>query len=125
MANPARGEAELRLGGRTYAVRMSMGALAEMADALGVKSLPELNDRILQFNLVDMPLVVAAVLKGNGYEPPVADIAAMDWQDYFHQVIPAFFRAPDKGGDAAGGGDDLDRALKEIDAARPPMRQRA
>jgi hypothetical protein len=106
MVNVARGETELRIGDKAYAVRMSMGALAEMASALGVKSLPELNDRILQFNLADMPLIISAALKGNGHDVPMQAINGMDWKDYFEHVIPAFFRAQGDPGRVGDGKDD-------------------
>lgn len=115
MANHARGEADLTIAGKTYAVRMSMGALARMSAALDVKGMAELNDRLLEFRLADMPVIIDAVLRGNGYEVAMADIEAMDWQDYFKTVIPAFFRTgADQAPEAAGtGGRD-----------RPPRRQK-
>jgi Phage tail tube protein, GTA-gp10 len=111
MANHARGEADLVIAGKTYPVRMSMGALARMSAALQVNTFTELSERIQKFNLADMPVVIDAVLKGNNHEVPMADIEAMDWQAYFSNVIPAFFRHEEK---PAENGD-----------ARPPRRQKA
>lgn len=93
MANSARGEADLAVNGQTYRISMTMGALAEMAAALEVKTFQELQARITEFNLQDMPKIVAAVLKGNGYDVPMADINKMDWQTFFDSFIPAFFRS--------------------------------
>jgi Phage tail tube protein, GTA-gp10 len=114
MANHARGEADLTIAGKTYSVSMSMGALAEMASALGVESMQDLSERILKFHLTDMPNIVAAALKGNGYDVPIEDINRMDPMDYFNRVIPAFFRTDADAKPANGDGD-----------ARPPKRQKA
>lgn len=95
MANSARGEAELAIAGRTYTVAMNMGALARMAEALGVNTFKELQDRLTQFNLPDMPKVVSAVLAANGHDVPAAAIEAMNPFDYFERVIPAIFRRAD------------------------------
>lgn len=115
MANHARGEADLVIAGKTYAVAMSLGSLARMSAALDVKGMQELNDRILEFRLADMPLVIDAVLKGNGHEVPMAEIEAMDWHAYFNSVIPAFFRTE---GDKAEGSDPPGSN------PRPPKRQK-
>lgn len=113
MANSARGEADLMIGDNTYRVSMSMGALAEMASALGVQTFDELQKRIMAFNLPDMPLIVAAALKGNGYDVPMAEINRMDWNAYFTNVIPAFFRTEIEDGAKAAQAD-----------ARPHKRQK-
>ncbi len=92
MANTARGEAEIVLGDKSYTVVMNMGALARMATLLGVKKFAELQTRLVECNLPDMPLVVQAILAANGHKVDPADIESMDPIAYFEQLIPAIFR---------------------------------
>lgn len=98
MANSARGEGEIRLGDKSYRVTMSMGTLAELSSALGVETLEDLQARLIKFSLPDMPKIVAAVLKGNGHDVPMEDINRMHVDDFFEQVLPAFFKVDNKEG---------------------------
>lgn len=92
MGNTARGEAEIVLGDKTYTVVMNMGALARMATALGVKKFAELQTRLVECNLPDMPLVVQSILAANGHTVDAAAIESMDPLAYFNDLIPAIFR---------------------------------
>lgn len=102
MGNTARGEAEIVLGDKTYTVVMNMGALARMATALGVKKFAELQERLVECNLPDMPLVVQSILAANGHTVDAAAIDSMDPLAYFNSLIPAIFRrSEEKGGEPA------------------------
>jgi hypothetical protein len=65
MANRARGEAKITLGGKDYGVALGLGALAELEDAFGVENFEE----ALNFEKLSakrLRLFVQAILKGNG-----------------------------------------------------------
>jgi hypothetical protein len=82
---------EITIGGKNYPVTLNMGAMARIATALGVKKFAELQTRLTEFNLPDMPLVIAALLKSNGHEVSAEAIDGMDPVQYFDQVMPAIF----------------------------------
>jgi len=87
---------EITIGDKTYPVALNMGAMARIATALGVKKFAELQTRLTEFNLPDMPLVVAALLKANGHDVSPDLIERMDPVRYFDQVIPALFPKSEK-----------------------------
>jgi hypothetical protein len=65
MANRARGEAKITLGGKDYGVALGLGALAELEDAFGVENFED----ALNFEKLSarrLTKFVTAVLKGNG-----------------------------------------------------------
>lgn len=113
MANHARGEAELVIAGKTYRIAMTMGSLAELAQALGVETMPEVGDRMGKMAVADMPVILRAVLRSNGYDVSDEDIAGSDPLQYATELIPAFFRT--RG----------DKAAEPNGDARPPKRQKA
>jgi hypothetical protein len=111
MANPARGEVDLVIDGRAYAVRGSMSAIAEICDALGVESLRDFGARLMEFRPRDMLPMAHALLKANGHDlTPEAIDRGMDWAEFVRAMAPLFFaEAKDQ---------------KEADA-RPPKRPKA
>ena len=65
MANRARGEARITLGGKDYGVALGLGALAELEDAFGVENFEE----ALNFEKLSarrLKTFLTAVLRGNG-----------------------------------------------------------
>jgi len=67
MANRARGEAELEAGGKTYRLRLTLGALAEIEDGLDLKDLSEIETRLKRLKAADLAIVAAALLRGGGH----------------------------------------------------------
>ncbi len=66
--NRARGEAALRVGGDTYRLCLTLGALAEIEAALGVTGLAALGERLAEPRGADLIAVLAALLRGGGHD---------------------------------------------------------
>lgn len=66
MANPWRGEVDLVIGGRRCAMRLTLGALAELEAELGESSLVDLVERFesRRFSSRDVLALLGAGLKG-------------------------------------------------------------
>ena len=69
MVNPYAGEAELRIGGRAYALKLTLGALAGLEAALETETLVDLVQRFEQgrFSARDVLALLAAGLQGGGH----------------------------------------------------------
>ena len=61
MANRARGEADLEAGGRQYRLLLTLGALAEIEDGLGLADLTQVSARLAQVKAADLAIVAAAL----------------------------------------------------------------
>lgn len=70
MANHYRGEIDAVLGGKTYTLCLTLGALAEMESAFGKKDLVELAERFSQGRISanEAITILRLGLKGGGYE---------------------------------------------------------
>jgi len=77
MPNRARGEAELVAGGKTYRLLLTLGALAEIEDGLGLASLGEIAKRLAQARASDFAIVAAALLRGGGHDMTPEDVLAL------------------------------------------------
>jgi hypothetical protein len=77
MPNRARGEAELVAGGKSYRLLLTLGALAEIEDGLGLASLGDLSKRLAQARASDFAVVAAALLRGGGEAMTVEDVLAL------------------------------------------------
>ena len=69
MINPQRGEVALVVDGETRALRLTLGALAALEEALGTVSLLELVERFEggSFGASDLLLLIWAGLNGGGF----------------------------------------------------------
>ncbi|MFP4568791.1 gene transfer agent family protein [Rhodosalinus sp.] len=76
MANPYRGEVTLVIDGAPRAMRLTLGALAELEEALGADSLVDLAARFEsgRFSGRDVLAVIVAGLRGGGWEGAAADL---------------------------------------------------
>lgn len=74
MVNKARGEAALNAGGREYRLLLTLGALAEIEDGLGLDDLSAVPVRLAQPRAADLAIVAAALLRGGGHEVCPADV---------------------------------------------------
>ena len=72
--NKIRGEAELLAGGKSYRLLLTLGALAEIEDGLGLANLSEIATRLAQARASDLAIVAAALLRGGGQEMSPADV---------------------------------------------------
>jgi Phage tail tube protein, GTA-gp10 len=77
MPNRARGEAELVAGGKTYCLLLTLGALAEIEDGLGLANLGEISKRLAQARAGDFAIVAAALLRGGGHDMTAQDALAL------------------------------------------------
>ena len=70
MVNPYRGEVELVVGGRSYAMRLTLAVLAELEGELQSESLMELVERFEcgAFSAQDLLALLRAGLRGAGHE---------------------------------------------------------
>ena len=66
--NRARGETALTAGGVRYRLCLTLGALAEIEEALGVTGLTALGERLAQPRGADLIAVLAALLRGGGHD---------------------------------------------------------
>ena len=77
--NRRRGEVGAVLNGRPYRLCLTLGALAELEDALGVDDLASIGARFAKGRVRarDLAHVLAAGLRGGGHEVGVDEVAAM------------------------------------------------
>ncbi len=90
--NGARGEAGVMLAGVLRKVCLTLGALAEIEDALGVEGIGALAERMGRLSARDLMAVLAALLRGGG-EGVFADelaSAAVDPREAAEAVAKAF-----------------------------------
>ena len=76
MPNRIRGEAELMAGGRSYRLLLTLGALAEIEDGLGLENLADVSARLKKVRAADLAIVAAALLRGGGHEVAPAECCA-------------------------------------------------
>jgi hypothetical protein len=72
--NRARGEAALEAGGRQYRLLLTLGALAEIEDGLGLDDLSQVGARLAHTRAADLAIVAAALLRGGGHDMCPADV---------------------------------------------------
>lgn len=80
MVNPYRGEVSLVLDGRAYVLRLTLGALAELEEALAAGSLLALVERFESgaFSTRDLLALLGAGLKGGGWHGDLPDLMAAE-----------------------------------------------
>lgn len=103
MVNRARGEAALEAGGRQYRLLLTLGALAEIEDGLGLDDLSGMAARLKQVRAADLAIVAAALLRGAGHDMCPAEVLRLpcDLGALTRAVTQAFEAA----GLNAGGGE--------------------
>lgn len=74
MPNAIRGEAGLVAGGKSYRLLLTLGALAEIEDGLGLADLSQIGDRLKHARASDLAIVAAALLRGGGHDLTPADV---------------------------------------------------
>ena len=93
--NRIRGEAELAAGGKSYRLLLTLGALAEIEDGLGLEELAGIASRLRQARAGDLAIVAAALLRGGGHEMTPAEVLRLpcDLGQLVQAVAQAFARA--------------------------------
>lgn len=74
MSNKARGEASLLAGGNEYRLLLTLGALAEIEDGLGLEDLSRISMRLKTLRAADLAIVAAALMRGGGHNVSAADV---------------------------------------------------
>lgn len=74
MTNRIRGEAALDAGGTRYRLLLTLGALAEIEDGLGLSDLSAVGARLKSVRAADLAIVAAALLRGGGHDLAPADV---------------------------------------------------
>lgn len=74
MVNRVRGEAALEAGGRQYRLLLTLGALAEIEDGLGLDDLSGVAARLKAVRAADLAIVAAALLRGAGHDMCPAEV---------------------------------------------------
>lgn len=80
MANPWEGEVSIRLDGTRHVMRLTLGALAELEDALHADTLVALVERFESgaFSTRDVLALIVAGLRGGGWSGDARDLLAAD-----------------------------------------------
>lgn len=83
MPNRHRGEIAAELGGRTYTLCLTLGALAELEAAFGVDGLVGLAERFEagRFSARDAVRIIGAGLRGAGHQLSDEEVAALPSPD--------------------------------------------
>lgn len=91
MANPHRGEVDLRVAGRALPMRLTLGALAELEHAFAVDSLPSLGERFAAGRLSarDLTRIIGAGLRGAGGSFSDDEVEAFDFDGGLNGAIHA------------------------------------
>lgn len=97
MANRIRGEVALVAGGREYRLLLTLGALAEIEDGLGLDDLNQVSTRLRNLRAADLAIVGAALMRGGGHEVCPADILRLPCD--LSELVSAITRCFDVGGE--------------------------
>ena len=95
MPNRIRGEAGLIAGGKNFRLLLTLGALAEIEDGLGLADLTGIAGRLKQARASDLAIVAAALLRGGGCDISPAEVLRLpcDLGALVEAVTAAFDRA--------------------------------
>lgn len=102
MANRARGETSIRIGSKSYAIALNLGALAALEDSFGVESYEEAFDVVLRAEKISARKIMdflQAVIEGNGLdfdEEDIAKLTAKEMAAIALELMTRAFPEPDK-----------------------------
>ena len=101
MPNRIRGEVELVAGGTRYRLLLTLGALAEIEDGLGLHNLSEIAQRMRSMRAGDLAIIAAALLSGGGHATTPAEAMALpcDLATLVGAVTAAFGPAKESDGE--------------------------
>jgi hypothetical protein len=103
MPNRIRGEVELAAGGTRYRLLLTLGALAEIEDGLGLNNLSEIAGRMRSMRAGDLAVIAAALLRGGGHAMTPAETMALPCD--LATLVGAVTEAFGPGGQLSGEGD--------------------
>ncbi|GAA0548079.1 hypothetical protein FHS83_000949 [Rhizomicrobium palustre] len=95
MTNAIRGEAALECGGVRYTLLLTLGALADIEEGLGLSDLSHIGARLKQARACDIAVIAAALLKGGGHHLSPQDVLCLplDLGSLLAAIATAFARA--------------------------------
>lgn len=67
-ANKQRGEIEFEVNGEKYKLCLTLGALAEIEESLGIDDITKIQDRFTSPKVSDLNKIILALLHGGGHE---------------------------------------------------------
>lgn len=106
--NCIRGESELVAGGKSYRLLLTLGALAEIEDGLGLCDLSQVGERLKHARAADLAVVAAALMRGGGHEITPAEVLRLPCD--LGAVVQAVSLAFDRAGLSASADEGRDRA---------------
>ena len=68
MPNKVRGESGFLAGTERYVMKLTLGALAEIENGLGVSSLSEISNKLKSLGTMDLATVASALMRGAGHK---------------------------------------------------------
>ncbi len=94
MANPRRGEIEARLGGRSFTLCLTLGALAELEAAFGADDLQALGRRLGEGRVSarDLLRIIGCGIRGGGVAMNDEEAAALPMTEGFEPFVDAAVR---------------------------------
>ena len=78
MPNKVRGESEFLAGTERYVMRLTLGALAEIENGLGVSSLSDIAGKLKSLGTMDLATVASALLRGAGHNISPAEVLKLE-----------------------------------------------
>jgi hypothetical protein len=114
MANDLRGSVTIAIDGESYEVGLSIGTMMELATAWDTDDYAVLNERLQKMAPRDVPVILNALLAGNGHavsETAIRRVAP----DAFYGTMRQIFELAAKRAKASGA---------EVADANPPERRR-
>jgi hypothetical protein len=78
MPNKVRGESEFLAGTERYVMKLTLGALAEIENGLGVSSLSDIAGKLKSLGTMDLATVASALLHGGGHTISPAEVLKLE-----------------------------------------------
>jgi hypothetical protein len=78
MTNKIRGESEFLAGTQRYVMRLTLGALAEIENGLGVSSLGDIAGKLKSLGTMDLATVASALLRAAGHNLSPAEVLKLE-----------------------------------------------
>lgn len=105
MPNKIRGEVALQAGSKDYHMLLTLGALAEIEEGLGLEDLGQVSGRLKKARASDLAIVAAALLRGGGHDVSTADVLKLGCDlGSMMEAVRAAFEAAGLTGEMKGEG---------------------
>jgi hypothetical protein len=78
MTNTVRGDSQLVAGGKSLVMRLTLGALADIENGLGLGNLGDIAERMKSPATRDIAVVASALLRGGGFDLSPEDVLGLE-----------------------------------------------